>query len=103
MLFNGDEKVPTIGLSTFPRCGNSLTRKYFESITGTATGSNMSIEATVSLAFMPMGFKAERYYDDHIWMFKTHIPMCESMNVSDKKSYNMAKALVVVRNPMDTA
>lgn len=103
LLLNGEEKVPTIGLSTFHRSGNSLTRKYFEFLTGSATGSNMSIEAPASMAFMPMGFLAERYYNDNIWMFKTHIPMTETCTVTDPKGYDMAKAVVVVRNPLDVA
>lgn len=36
--------------ATYPRSGNSLMRKYFETITGIATGSDMAMKHTPNVA-----------------------------------------------------
>ena len=33
-----------VSYSTYPRCGNSFFRNYFQLVTGTATGSDMPLE-----------------------------------------------------------
>jgi hypothetical protein len=33
-----------VSYSTYPRCGNSFFRNYFQLVTGTCTGSDMPLE-----------------------------------------------------------
>jgi len=35
---------------TYPRSGNSLMRKYFENVTGVATGSDMVLKHSANVA-----------------------------------------------------
>ena len=46
---NSDEQMRVV-YATYPRSGNSLMRKYFENVTGTATGSDMVIKHSPNLA-----------------------------------------------------
>lgn len=103
VLLDGKDEVQRVALSTFHRSGNTLTRKYFEFITGIATGSIMNTQSAANLSLCPMGFLAERIYDDRTWMYKTHLPTMEGFSVIDPNGYLMSKAVVVVRNPIDSA
>jgi hypothetical protein len=38
-----------VAFSTYPRCGSSFFRKFFQLITGTATGSDMLLEFVVDM------------------------------------------------------
>ena len=60
--------------ATYPRSGNSLMRKYFENVTGTATGSDQVIKHQSNMALQYCGFKAEGITDDRTWICKTHFP-----------------------------
>ena len=60
--------------ATYPRSGNSLMRKYFENVTGLATGSDMVIKHASNMALAYCGFKAEGITDDRTWINKTHHP-----------------------------
>lgn len=86
----------SVSYSTFPRCGNSFFRKYFQLITGLATGSDMSLELNVDMQ-MNMN-KAEEITDDSVWLFKIHDPM-PGRNACLTKCN---KVLCCVRNPYDT-
>lgn len=39
-LLDGEGKIDSVGLCSFPRTGNSFLRKYLEKVTGVATGSD---------------------------------------------------------------
>ena len=60
--------------ATYPRSGNSLMRKYFENVTGTATGSDMVLKHSSNVALQFCGFKAEGITDERTWINKTHFP-----------------------------
>jgi hypothetical protein len=64
----------SIVYSTYPRSGNSLMRKYFENITGIATGSDMVMKHTPNVALQVCGFKGEGIVDDRTWIKKSHYP-----------------------------
>ena len=53
----------TVVYATYPRSGNSLMRKYFENVTGTATGSDMVVRHASNVALQFCGFKAEGIID----------------------------------------
>lgn len=44
------KKHPSVAYTTYPRSGNSLMRKYFESLTGIATGSDMVMKHSPNIA-----------------------------------------------------
>lgn len=71
---SGPEQMSII-YATYPRSGNSLMRKYFENITGVATGSDMVMKHSPNVALQYCGFKAEGVTDDSVWIKKTHFPM----------------------------
>ena len=79
------------------RAGNSITRKYFETITGVITGSSMDNKYMRNFTLFFSGFKGENYLDDNIWMYKTHVPF----RPLDGVPYMQNKAIVCVRNPLD--
>ena len=60
--------------ATYPRSGNTLMRKYFENVTGTVTGSDMSLKHSPNVALQFCGFKAEGITDDSCWIKKSHFP-----------------------------
>jgi hypothetical protein len=62
----------------------------------------MNAERVECTSLVPMGFFAERIYDDRVWMFKSHLPMAEGFTVNDPNGFLMSKSVVVVRNPMDS-
>jgi len=64
----------SIAYVTYPRSGNSLMRKYFENITGIATGSDMVMKHTPNVALQVCGFKGEGVVDDRTWIKKSHYP-----------------------------
>jgi len=62
-----------ISFCSFPRSGNSMLRKYLESITGIDTGSDHWIEISTSLQLM--GLKGEGHSaTDNVWVTKSHSP-----------------------------
>jgi|LauGreDrversion4_2_1035121.scaffolds.fasta_scaffold1501881_1 hypothetical protein len=79
------------------RSGNTLMRKYLESITGIATGSIYPNFYTMNFSLLAAGFKGETHLDDSVWVFKAHHPFLFSQ-VSNPK---VSKAIVCVRNPYD--
>ncbi len=65
----------SIMYATYPRSGNSLMRKYFENITGIATGSDMVMKHGPNVALQHCGFKGEGMMDDRCWIKKSHYPL----------------------------
>ena len=51
-----------------------MMRKYFENVTGTATGSDMSLKHSPNVALQYCGFKGEGSTDERSWINKTHFP-----------------------------
>jgi hypothetical protein len=81
-LFSGQSLYTTgnakeqqsIAYVTYPRSGNSLMRKYFENITGIASGSDMVMKYCANIALQFCGFKAEGIVDSRAWIKKSHYP-----------------------------
>ena len=75
MFLDESVPVPKILLTPYMRSGNALTRKYFESITGIATGSAMPNKYIIDFSTQVSGFKGDSYWNsDNIWMYKSHHP-----------------------------
>ena len=85
-----------VAFSTYPRCGSSFFRKFFQLITGTASGSDMLLEFVVDMQLNQN--KGEEICDDSIWLFKSHdpLPIKQSLKIAANK------VLCCVRNPFDT-
>ena len=61
--------------ATYPRSGNTLMRKYFESCTGTATGSDMVMKHGPNVSLQFTGFKGEGNIQENTWIKKSHYPL----------------------------
>ena len=72
-FLNGKQFEP-ISYASWPRSGNTFLRKYFENITGIATGSDQFMKFTLNMALQFQGFKGEGIYKDMCWINKTHFP-----------------------------
>lgn len=67
--------IKSITYATYPRSGNTFLRKYFEEITGVATGSDMVMKYNLNVSLQYTGFKGEGIVDDRIWINKSHFPV----------------------------
>lgn len=83
--------------ATYPRSGNSLMRKYFETVTGIATGSDMVMKHGPNVALQHCGFKGEGLMDERAWIKKSHYPIrFHFMN-----GFESEIAVICTRNPLD--
>ena len=89
--------IKQIALTSFQRSGNSLSRKYFEDITGIITGSIVDIRHIRTFALTLCGFKGEGYFNDNVWIFKSHVPIV----FGEQTPQPISKAVICVRNPFD--
>ncbi len=97
-LFLDGEDVETVLFSSFPRCGNTMTRKYLESVLGITTGSdNHTLMSLITVGCSLPGFKGEFIVDNRTWINKTHYPIVLPM-AAVQKGY---KALVCIRDVYD--
>ena len=71
---NAKEQM-TVLYSTFPRSGNSMMRKYYENVTGIATGTDLGVKHTPHLALQYTGLKGEGIDDSRVWIKKSHFPL----------------------------
>ena len=71
---NAQEQMSVL-YTTYPRSGNSMMRKYFENITGVATGSDMNLKHAPNVALQYTVSKAEGQMGDQTWFKKSHFPM----------------------------
>lgn len=83
--------------ATYPRSGNSLMRKYFENVTGIATGSDMVLKHSPNVALQACGFKGEGIVDDTCWIRKSHYPF----KFMFQQGFESEIAVICTRNPMD--
>jgi hypothetical protein len=54
--------------SSYPRSGNTFLRKYFESISGLATGSDQVMKFNLNVVLQFSGFKGEGITDERVWI-----------------------------------
>ena len=52
-----------------------MMRKYFENVTGQATGSDLNVNHYASIALQYTGLKAESICDSRAWIKKSHFPI----------------------------
>lgn len=101
LLLDGAPKEDKIAFSSFLRSGNTLTRKYFEEVTGVATGSIMQNSSVGNFSLFQPHFKADAIFDDRVLLIKTHLPFV--LHVTTPEPYiPHSKSLVCVRNPLDS-
>jgi len=81
---------------SYPRSGNTFLRNYLEEITGIVTGSDMSLELTISTQLA--GSKGEDIRDETVWITKGHHPL----GIPYVVPHEANKIICVVRNPLDT-
>ena len=61
-----------VALTSYPRSGNALVKKFLEAITGVTTGSELARDILLQCA----GFMGESHAaTDRIWVSKSHHPM----------------------------
>ena len=72
-------------------------RKYFENISGVATGSDMVMKFQPNIALQFCGFKGEGITDDRVWIKKSHFPQVTPF----QKGFQGDYGLVCTRNPLD--
>ena len=83
--------------ATYPRSGNSLMRKFFETVTGVATGSDQVMKHGPNVALQYCGFKGEGMIDERNWIKKTHYPI----RFHFMKGFSSDIAVICTRNPLD--
>ena len=88
----------TVFIASLMRSGNTYTRKMFEQITGTCTGSNFPNNTSWDAALVMMGFKGQQHVDNQIWGQKSHHPYNYPFIPLPQDG---SKAIVIVRNPLD--
>ena len=86
----------TILLSSYPRSGNTMLRKYIEKLTGIYTGSDCDIKRNLNKQLYEMGLKGEGTTNEKVLIVKTHFP--ERMGMS---TFECTKSIIIVRNPTD--
>ena len=101
LFLDGAPKSDKIAFSSFLRSGNTLTRKYFEEITGVATGSIMHNNLVGNFTLFQPIFKADTTYDDRVLLFKTHLPFVADLTTQEGYIPH-SKSLVCTRNPLDS-
>ena len=84
-----------VGISSFPRSGNSFLRRFVEQITGIATGSTISLHTSTTLQMQ--GFKGEYHTDRNVWVVRSHHPLY----IKNSIKHPTNKTFIVVRHPLD--
>lgn len=99
-MFLDGEAIDNVIFASFPRSGNTMTRKYLESILGICTGSdNHTMMSLFTMETSLSGFKGEFITDNKVWVNKSHFPISLPMAACHKG----AKALVCIRDPFDAS
>ena len=91
---NNFEKVI---LTSYPRSGNTLLRKYLEDITGVITGSDCDLRRKLNSDLVEMGMRGEGKTDYKVWAIKSHYPERFGATL-----FKANKCILLVRNPLDS-
>ena len=83
-------------LTSYPRSGNTLLRKYLEDITGIITGSDWDVRRKLNSDLVEMGMKGEGKVNNRVWTVKSHYP-----ERYGHTKFFANKCILLVRNPMD--
>lgn len=89
-------KSQKVAFCSFPRSGNTFLRRYIEMLTGITTGADNTLHVNVALQMQ--GMKGEDVVDDTCWVIKSHSPWV----MPEAPIFHANKAIVIVRNPLDT-
>ena len=76
-----------------------MMRKYFENVTGTASGSDMIMKHGANISLQLSGCKGEGITDDTTWIKKSHYPL----TLPFQSVYRQKLAIICSRNPLDVA
>lgn len=95
-MFLSENKFEKIILSSYPRSGNTLVRKYLEEISEVLTGSDCDVRRKLNYDLIEMGMEGEGLVDHLVWCIKTHYP--ERFGAS---RFLANKCILLVRNPLD--
>jgi hypothetical protein len=63
-----NEETFKVTYTSYPRSGNTFLRKYFETITGIATGSDQVMKFNLNIALQFSGLKGEGITDGRVWI-----------------------------------
>ena len=102
LLLDEKEQVQHLFLTSYPRSSNSYTRSICDQITGISTGSTMHNRFEHDISLMVQGSKGEAVYDNRAWVLKSHHPFKLGFPLSHEHSIVGNKAVVIVRNPLDS-
>ena len=83
-------------LTSYPRSGTTLSRKYIENLTRIYTGSDCDVRRPLNRKLLEMGLAGEGTVDNWVWIVKSHYP--ERVG---RCQFNVNKCVVIVRNPLD--
>lgn len=61
-------------LTSYPRAGNTLSRKYLEAISRIPTGSDCDLRRPLNKHLLQMGMIAEGVVNNLVWIVKSHFP-----------------------------
>ena len=88
-----------IALSSFPRSGNTMLRKWIEQLTGLTTGADADLLTVLDLQGMGMFGECHKGSDENrCWITKTHYPI---KIMKTELPFYANKQFVLVRNPVD--
>ena len=89
-----------VGLTSFPRSGNSFMKKFLEQITGITTGCEIKRDITLQCAgLMGEGHSA----DNRVWISKSHHPIAFKRHKTDTFCDPMPvnRQIFLMRSPID--
>ncbi|KAH9260758.1 hypothetical protein BASA81_001225 [Batrachochytrium salamandrivorans] len=90
-------KRDKVGLTSYPRSGNSFLRKIIEQLTGTVTGSDGNPDRMLNQQLQQLGLSGEgKMSNDEAWCVKTHYP--ERVG---RARLTISRFILLVRNPFD--
>ena len=91
-----ENDLDAVVLTSYPRSGNTMLRKYLEKIMGLVTGSDADMGKRLNREIMEMGLLGEGIVDKRVWVIKCHYP-----DRYGKTKFGAERAILLVRSPLD--
>ena len=91
-----ENDLDAVVLTSYPRSGNTMLRKYLEKIMGLVTGSDADMGKRLNREIMKMGLPGEGIVDKRVWVVKCHYP-----DRYGKTRFGAERAILLVRSPLD--
>ena len=73
-LVNTEEQREKVLLTSYPRSGNTLSRRYLETLSRIPTGSDCDTRRPLNKHLLEMGLTGEGQVDNTVWIVKSHYP-----------------------------